>query len=102
MITSSDSLDLTNKQSAYTLKLMPGDLQTDTSQTKPPRKINWKFILIGIFVVTLFIGGGVAIWLLLNRPSTQPPSKTPASTSSAQTSTPSAQKDETADWKTIR
>ncbi|OGY27544.1 MAG: hypothetical protein A2Z42_03035 [Candidatus Woykebacteria bacterium RBG_19FT_COMBO_43_10] len=74
---------------------MPENLQTGGDQPKSPRKINFQFILIGLFVVTLLIGGGVAIWLLLNHPSTKLPTQT-------STSATSAEKDETANWKTYK
>ncbi|MDP2720450.1 MAG: hypothetical protein Q8O75_00700 [bacterium] len=81
---------------------MPENLQPETNQPKPSHKINWKNILIGVVVGILLIGGGVAIWLMLGQPSTKLPSQTPISTPSSQTSTPSAQKDETAGWKTYK
>ncbi|MDP2720449.1 MAG: hypothetical protein Q8O75_00695 [bacterium] len=79
---------------------MPEDPQISADQPQSSRKINWKKILIVVAIAILLIGGGVAVWLLVGQPSTTPPSKTPTSTPSAETSTPSAQVDETANWKT--
>ena len=71
---------------------MPEILQVKSPE--PSRKINWKNILITVVVLVLLIGGGVGIWILLKQPSTQPPSQTSIATSSAE-------KDETANWKTF-
>lgn len=79
---------------------MPENLPPETNQPQQFQKINWKNVLIGVLVGILLIGGGVAVWLLLGNPSTSLPSKTPTATPPAETSTPSSQIDETADWKT--
>ena len=61
--------------------------------------INWKkitlFLLIFLFLITLV---GVGLYLLIPKPAEEP---TP-STEPQKQATPSAKKDETADWKTYR
>ncbi len=78
---------------------MPENLVINSQSSQ---KINLKNILIIVVVFILLIGGGVTVWLLLGNPSTTLPSRTPTSTPSADTSTPSAQKDKTANWKTYK
>jgi hypothetical protein len=60
--------------------------------TSNKKAINWKRVLIVALVGAIVIGLGVLIFLIL-----QPKEETPTTANKA---TPSAKKDETADWKT--
>ena len=76
------SLDMENA----IINLMPENVEQ--------KKINWKNVLIGVVIGAILVGLGVIIYLLL-----QPKSETPTTT--PKTSTTSAKKDETANWKTL-
>ena len=63
--------------------------------------INWKRVLITVVIGAVIVGLGVIVFLFLQPKPTEPaPVTTKEATSSATTTTPSAEKDETADWKT--
>ena len=74
----------------------------ENEQSKP-KGINWKTVLIGVVIGTVLVGLGVAIYFLL-QPKPEPTSTatTKQATPSAKIATPSAQKDETAEWKVYR
>ncbi len=75
----------------------------DSSQPQPTstqKSINWKNIIIGIVIGAILVGLGVLIFLLLQpSPETTSTGTTKKATPSAKISTPSAKKDETADWE---
>lgn len=72
---------------------------------KTPHKINWIHILIGVVIGAVLLGAGFGVYFLTQSKEGPPAASTKVSTPSAQqatpsaTATPSAQKDETADWK---
>lgn len=73
---------------------------------KTPHKINWIHILIGVVLGAGLLGAGFGVYLLTQSQSESTNEPNQVSTSSAKqatpsaTATPSADKDETADWKT--
>ena len=74
------------------------------TSAQPQKSLNWKNVLIGVAIGFVLIWVGVIIWWLLIQPKPKP---TPTSSTSTTTTkkatssaTPSAQKDETAGWKT--
>lgn len=92
---------------------MPEEAQS-TDQQIPPKeapkntshKINWLHILIGVIIGAFLLGAGFGVYFLTQskEESTTTPAKvaTPSSkqATSSSTATPSAEKDETSDWKT--
>ncbi len=72
---------------------------TQPQPTSNQRSINWKRVLVVVVIGVVLIGLGVVIFLLL-QPKEETTSVTPKkATPSAKVATPSAKKDETADWK---
>ncbi len=71
------------------------------NEQNKPKGINWKNILIGVVIGVVLIGLGVLIFLIL-QPKPEPTTTvtTKKATPAAKISTPSAEKDETADWET--
>lgn len=73
---------------------------------KTPHKINWIHILIGVVIGAVLLGAGFGVYFLTQSKEGPLAASTKVSTPSAQqatpsaTATPSAKKDETADWKT--
>ena len=74
---------------------------------RTPHKINWIHILIGVVLGAGLLGAGFGVYLLTQ--SKEEPTTTPAKVAtpsskqatSSSTVTPSAEKDETAGWKTL-
>lgn len=77
----------------------------DIPQSQPisnQKSINWKRMLIVAVTAAVVIGLGLLIFLILQpEPETTSIVINKKATPSAKTSTPSAKKDETADWKTF-
>jgi len=73
------------------------------SPTPKPQVINWKNIVIGVVIGTVLLGvGGYLIYNAYQPKSSEPTvTATKKATPSAKPATPSAQKDETADWDTF-
>ena len=73
-------------------------------QSQPTKQgINWKNILIGAIIGAVLVGiiGGLVLYLYQSSSEETTPTTTPkTSTPSAKIPTPSAEKDETADWDT--
>ncbi len=76
----------------------------ETPQQQPTlnqKSVSWKRILIVAVIAAVVIGLGVLIFFILQpKPETTSTVTTKKATPSAKISTPSAKKDETADWKT--
>ncbi|MDP2720746.1 MAG: PsbP-related protein [bacterium] len=74
-------------------------------QTKPQSKgISWSKVIVAVVVILVVAGLiGVGVWYYVDSQTKQevPSVTNKISTESAKTSTPSAQADETADWKTF-
>ena len=76
---------------------IPSQPQTTLTQ----KSINWKRVLVVVVTVAVVIGLVVLVFLILQpKPETISTVTTKKATSSTKISTPSAEKDETADWKT--
>jgi hypothetical protein len=69
------------------------DISTQPQATSSPPSFNWKRVLVIVVIAAVLIGLGVVIFLLL-----QPKEETTSPTKKA---TPSAEKDETADWELV-
>jgi hypothetical protein len=76
--------------------------ENPSSQTTPKKSISWKKILASVGVIAIVAGLiAVAIWYpVRNQTESSPVVTTDVSTPSSKQATPSAKKDETADWKT--
>src|SRR3990167_875717 len=72
------------------------------SPTPKPQGNSWKNIIIGVVIGAVLLGVGGFLVYNAYQPKKEEPTipTTKKATSSAKPSTPSAQKDETADWKT--
>ncbi len=79
----------------------------NTTQSTPKLRINWLHILIGVIIGVVLLGAGFGVYFLTQPKSESTNEPIKVSTPSAKqatpsaTATPSADKDETADWKTF-
>jgi hypothetical protein len=76
------------------------EIPTQPQPISNQKSINWKRMLVVAVIVAIVIGLGVLIFLILQPK--EEPTTTNKTAPSANISTPSAEKDETADWKTIK
>ncbi len=76
------------------------EIPTQPQTTPEGKPINWKNILIGAVIGGVLVGVGVLIFYLYqsNSEETTPTTTPKTLTTSAKIATPSAEKDETADW----
>jgi len=75
------------------------EVPTQPQLTSTQKSINWKNIIIGTVIGAILVGLGVLIFLILQpKPETTSTVTTKKTTPSAKISTPSAQKDEKANW----
>ncbi len=78
------------------------EIPTQPQPASEKKSINWKNIIIGIVVGAILVGLGVLIFLILQpKPTETTQTPTKKATPSANISTPSAKKDETASWKVV-
>lgn len=79
------------------------EIPTQPQPTPNQKSINWKGILIVVVIGAIIIGLGVFIFLIFQpKPETTSTVTTKKATPSAKIATPSAEKDETADWDTYK
>ena len=77
------------------------EIPAQSQPTSNHKSINWRNIIIGTVIGAILVGLGVFVFLILQpKPETTSTVTTKKATPSATTATPSAKKDETADWKT--